>query len=639
MKTIILSVLLVVSISAYGVISSQGLLAHYNFEDNAQNQVSNSFHLTPISFSGVNLQYVSNGKSGKSVSFSGTNALIESVDYTNFFGESNNHSISVSYWVKFPNAVSMYNKTHFEFFESFFSRNGNFGNIVAGMATDDNGSANWVTSSNHSISSLTANVWHHIVVIYTQQNSSVNDKFRIYINNSLAIQLEAPISLLYQFTPNFILGAGSANGVLDYATKGFVGEIDEMYVFNRVLSTTDIASLNSLKEVAASSVTANNLLAYYPFDVDYKNVFSTDFNLQQSGSSFPLLSASAKQGNSVQFSSDHALFSNEFFDFFNQASDKSFSIAYWARGDNNNTKTFRTSLEFFENIFLRGQKAIGISRTTTDWPIINYATLNNSWNHFAVTYNFNNKEYKVYVDGELRGTVTNIHTLHQYAGMLVVGAGSNNGQINFAQKSFSGNVDELFVFNRVLSEKEIAGLYVLAPLAYEYTVEFSSLDDNQGTVTATVNNVPISSGDKVLEGTNVTFTANPLPGFVVTGWQLNGEVMIFRGGTPSSYSFNINDNTEITLVFSQEPTSIHESQEQLSSVSVFSYSGTRYVRIDALEAIQQIVLLDIAGNVVRVEKGNDSENQVVNVGAIPQGIYIISVTTNSGVIAQKILVN
>ncbi len=637
MKTIILSFLLLgFSLSSYAFVSGKDLLAYYDFEDNTQNQVGNYLHLTPTSDGSGNPTFVNVGKKGKSISFSGFNALHDDYGFINTLGESSQHSIAVSYWVKL--ASTQGTKTHFQFFESFFAQqSGNTGNIESGIIVASNGTTSASSVGAH-IVNLSTGVWNHVVVMYDQEK--VSNNFNIYINNYLAYTTTVPVANIHFLSDYFILGAGNVNGVIDYANKGFIGEIDEMYVFNRALTSSEVTHLYNLNSPGAKKILPHNLLAYYPFDVDYKNAHNNlVYNLSPAGSTNPLIVNTGKKGKAVQFENNNALTTNEFFNLFANATDKSFTIAYWFVNDTHNNKQYPTSLELFENLFIRSETQIGISRSSTDWPSITKTTTKNNWHHVAVSYNSSSKFVRVHVDGVLQNSIPNVNQLFQYAGNLVVGAGTNSGTVNFTAKGFKGLVDELYIFNRVLSDSEIVGLYELSPLANEYTVEFASLNDNAGTVSATVNNSPISSGDKVLEGAQVLFTANPLPGFIVSGWQLNSQSLIFRGGTPSSYSFTINANTEITVVFASDPTSIHESRAQLSNVSIVYHPSSRYVAIDAAEKIQRISIFDIAGNVLRIENGNSSENQLLDLNSLPQGVYIISVATNSGVTTKKLFLN
>ena len=142
-----------------------------------------------------------------------------------------------------------------------------------------------------------------------------------------------------------------------------------------------------------------------------------------------------------------------------------------------------------------------------------------------------------------------------------------------------------------------------------------------------------------MEGTNVLFTANPLPGFIVSGWQLNSQSLIFRGGMPSSYSFNITGNTEITVVFAAEPTSIREVNNKQSVVSVYRNPATLSVTVQADEPIVRLVVYSISGEKLIDVNGNLSESQDFDIQSFPTGLYIVKVSTINGVSSAKLLLN
>jgi hypothetical protein len=394
-----------------------------------------------------------------------------------------------------------------------------------------------------------------------------------------------------------------------------------------------------LLEPAATRISKNSLLAYYPFDVDYSNSHNSQaYNLQQAGSSSPVISSTiAKQGSAVYFSSENALISNEFVDYFDNASNKSLTIAYWLRHEIN-SKLYRTSVEIFENAFVRGETTAGISRTSVDWPTINRATSNNTWYHIAVTYDYSAQTYKLYVDGQLRGTQSNIATLNINGGLFVVGAGANGSAVNYGQKGFIGTIDELFVFNRALSQAEVSGLYELAPLIEEYEVTFSAVSAG-GTISASINGNPISSGDKVAENTMVTFTAHPSSGYVVAGWQQNASQLIFREGPASIITRQIGANTDITVSFRADDTSINESKATESAITLFPNPTSSYVVVQASDAIDSITLFDAFGSIVAVENGNLSDNQTIILPNLPKGMYVVKVQTKQGESISKLLIN
>lgn len=81
-----------------------------------------------------------------------------------------------------------------------------------------------------------------------------------------------------------------------------------------------------------------------------------------------------------------------------------------------------------------------------------------------------------------------------------------------------------------------------------YTVTFNNADEN-GTIKATVNGIPIASGASVEHGQSVVFTATPYDGYGINGWTVNDEPV---GGVSATYTLtDISESTDITVSFAK----------------------------------------------------------------------------------------
>lgn len=85
--------------------------------------------------------------------------------------------------------------------------------------------------------------------------------------------------------------------------------------------------------------------------------------------------------------------------------------------------------------------------------------------------------------------------------------------------------------------------------AKTYTVEFSSSDKTYGTVSAKKGTTPLTSGDTVTEGDEVTFTAQPEKGYALSGWTVNNESV---SSTTNPYKITVNSNTTVVANFKVE---------------------------------------------------------------------------------------
>jgi hypothetical protein len=73
-----------------------------------------------------------------------------------------------------------------------------------------------------------------------------------------------------------------------------------------------------------------------------------------------------------------------------------------------------------------------------------------------------------------------------------------------------------------------------------YAVNFDVSDNNRGTISATVNGTPITSGTLVEPGTEVLFTAEPIENYYVNDWELNW-CDVAQGGSDNSFSLTVVD--------------------------------------------------------------------------------------------------
>ena len=85
--------------------------------------------------------------------------------------------------------------------------------------------------------------------------------------------------------------------------------------------------------------------------------------------------------------------------------------------------------------------------------------------------------------------------------------------------------------------------------AETYTVEFSSINETFGTVSAKKGTTSLTSGDTVTEGDEVTFTAKPEKGYALSGWTVNNESV---SSTTNPYTITVNDNTTVVANFKVE---------------------------------------------------------------------------------------
>lgn len=452
-------------------ITKDSLIAYYNFETNSDNQISNKYHLSGVSLASSTVPvFVAGGKLGNAVQFNGNNALLNSTEFALKMASATNKSLSISFWV----STTITNRTYptfVEVFESLFLRktvNPEFG--IATSANNGTGTASWTTSNSSSIENTG---WQHFALVF----DAPNKKFTVYKNGSQLYSATTVQNHIHMTNQMFVVGAGTNSGEINYPVKGAPStQIDEMYVYNRALSSREVTELAGLVAFPVNTVSDNKLLAYYPFENDYLNATSNNFHLTKTTSTNPTLIA-GKKGNALNLNLQQALWNqNEYGQYFNSATEQSLSVSLWVNRIYLQTTNYNSVFEFFESMYLRQNMIYGIATSPTNWLETTSVIANDSWQHIVTVYDDNLDQTRLYVNGLLKGTQNNVNLLHKFHQAFSLGVGTVNSAINANSKGFIGKIDEVYVFNRALTGSEISGLTNLAPVENTVSSLLNSTD-------------------------------------------------------------------------------------------------------------------------------------------------------------------
>lgn len=222
---------LVVELTAGGGIPTEGLVAFYPFNGNANDESGNNYHGTVIG--GASLTSDRNGNENSCYNFDGYNDYILIGDVLNM-GTSD---FTISAWA---NAESIIGGTGQKIINKGLSIYGEPENAGYGIRIwNKNNSKQAVFmggySNNASISGITSNNWMHIVCI-KESNS-----LKIVINN-INISTSTTNTII-DHTNNLPLTIGALdrdNGMID---EYFDGKIDDIRIYNRALNDQEIEAL------------------------------------------------------------------------------------------------------------------------------------------------------------------------------------------------------------------------------------------------------------------------------------------------------------------------------------------------------------------------------------------------------------
>lgn len=314
-------------------------------------------------------------------------------------------------------------------------------------------------SSPYSNRSLQAGVWQHVAVTYDKDQTN---QVTFYINGVAA---GTGVNIDTDFcggNGNLSIGYQSRNDTgQGFPNDMFKGGIDEVRVYNQILSASDI---NNLYKAGAQKINAsqntkvvNGLVGLWSFDnKDIRNATTTD----RSGNGFDLKMnkvspVTGRIGQAFRFSDSGSRLSSSVFStpntnslsistWFNLTSTTSTAIITDGGGDLN----FRLQIV---NGRLNGKIGNGVSwlgvvSGSTDLKL-------NQWYHVVQIYDISNNTDKLYLNGVLDGSSSATLTRNSASGISI-----GNYSMSDAY-AFSGSIDEFRVYNKAISTTEINQLY------------------------------------------------------------------------------------------------------------------------------------------------------------------------------------
>ena len=318
---------------------------------------------------------------------------------------------------------------------------------------------------------LSTSQWMHFVV-------TVNSgKILFYINNRIVGESQLPDNFRVKNNAPILIGSAGRN---DLPAEFFNGQIDDVRIYNRALSDMEVKVLYDYECTPPDdSIIKKGLVAKYPFDGDassedrtWGNGISTEYS-NGTGRSGKVNSAArfnGKQPQRIEISSFGSLR----------------TISAWIKSDPFDFKTQDTqldnaqekyifSMEFGEGI-KHGLAAIKNATNSTGSAQLltilhgNQGLTTNLWDSskikddaatwYHIVYAFDDLYYKLYLNGILLGTA--VHSQNCcYSGPtgsqsdLIVGDIPNGGRV------WLGEIDDLRMYNRTLSDFEVNALYIL----------------------------------------------------------------------------------------------------------------------------------------------------------------------------------
>ncbi len=288
--------------------------------------------------------------------------------------------------------------------------------------------------------------WHFVAGVYEGGTEHIA---KVYVDG----KLDGSGSLSSE--PNTTLGSNWKIGRFMTGSNNFDGEIDEVKIYNRALSGTEIE-----KEF---NLTRNSLVAYYPFSGNSNDASGNGNNGTITGL---LVTQTADR-----YGEEGKAFKFWFPDYISVPTKSSFftdefTTSYWYKvasywGDRGVLSCVGNS-GGYQQVFSAGTTftyLLGYNFPTSSWFWTNYTVPNspNTWQHITTTYKKtgdNASVSRLFINGELKTTDTYANSI-AYPGSEIFYIGRNHSDLGL-----NGELDEVRFYNKALSDQEIKNLYL-----------------------------------------------------------------------------------------------------------------------------------------------------------------------------------
>lgn len=394
------------------------------------------------------------GKRGKSLNFDGTDDYLDlsnkGLGDPDLFGGTNG-KVSVSLWLKPTRSSGV-------LYDTILRRIGGMhymaivgdgsNRFLRLMVYNQNTAANYWPDS---VSTIPVDQWTHIVFIL---ESGVGYKF--YINGVL----DRSVSETGLVIGNYGSSDSALGGELDGTANYLQGQIDDVRLYNRALSASEILAMYKSGQVTRKTVSNSGLVGYWPLNEGVGTVAGDSSGGGYTGTITAATWANGKRGKALSFdgSGDFVSAPVTASSILNISGNTITQSAwvYPTANVTNGTIATRNAGYYFQRhsdgtlaMYLYGTNSPGYHYSTGTVPL-------NQWSHVAYTYN--GSVITFYINGVAAGTANNTGNITQLTGYenepFRIGWDSST-DIRY----WSGLIDDVRVYNRALSATEILNLY------------------------------------------------------------------------------------------------------------------------------------------------------------------------------------
>lgn len=464
-----------------------GLVGYWNFNEGTSTQATdfsgNRNHGTLNTFSNPATGasgWTQQGRVGGALRFDGSSDDVTVGDMSNV--TDGIQRMTISAWIKadtlgdYANIVTKFNGTNGWAFQASGAGAGGSDDFSFYPDIGGSGDAVYTTSNSHA-----TGVWEHWVVTF--DGTVVDDLDSVdFYKNGVEITSESQTAAIGTVTDSNATSVSIGGDTTIGGPDGeFDGIIDEVRIYTRVLSPTEIRGLYgagggavrvgaSTKTLSETSTLNTGLVGHWTFDgVDFtsfiRDVSSNSNNAYVFGVSTSSVKTRGKFGQAVNFvESAYYLYAPDNASL-NFGSSQDFSASLWIKargidgayaglvGDKLSRATNRLGyLLSYEN---GGGVGVYISDGVDEASVFSTTLVSDGeWHHVAVTASRTGNA-TLYVDGVSEGTPASlavVGSLDEPSSPVFI------GDIGFQGQPFDGVIDDVRIYNRALSAKEVREL-------------------------------------------------------------------------------------------------------------------------------------------------------------------------------------
>ena len=480
-------------------VSTDGLVGYWPFNGNANDESGNGNNGT---VNGATLTADRTGNANSAYSFNGASNFIE---IPNASSLQNISSITIGAWI---NINQLYQSGGAGFFSILHKSNqqGTYGSYDFGIWSpsiiahlNDQG-----TSVNFPI---TLGVWQYVSVVIKDYVTS------FYLNGSLLWTGPSGSWTNNSLNTMPLLIGIDMPGLIEYAN----GKIDDIAIYNRALTQEEITNMyNGVKYSdtcnAVSGSLVNGLVGYWPFCGNANDQSGNGNNGVVNGAT--LTTDRFENSNSAYSFSQ----SGQYIDIGNNPSlnhqNSNFTMSAWINISEYSNFSYNNAIISNRSFDNKGS-AFGLVGTINsndygklqfggggggNWQSIISADVipTNEWVNVMVTYSYlgnDNNLVKLYINGVLNATGTLINT----PGPILENNSIGDEPLDPANQNFTGKIDDIGIWNRVLTPAEVSQLYNQNQCFTNTTV----------TDTLIINVGQLSYTNPIFYANNITLYPNP----------------------------------------------------------------------------------------------------------------------------------